>query len=942
MARRDLNRDEEKRSYSGIWLLGATLLVVGAAWAIVDDVFFRRPWKAYQHGYYDLAKSQELDKLEAEEAKLQADDGYLELKNKLEEEEQRLTSPETSGKLEEARKRLSVAKLDEHDADLQVRFVKSELEAAWYEYDHALEVGGNVQAAQTKRDELIAKRAEDEKKWAKTQAVVARIEAEISEIEAPVRALKKELDSREYDRALVENRLNNLKSVVANVELEPIATIHQVVLPDFDINNFEQPVDRVDRCTSCHMGINKTGFEDAEAPWTTHPHRDPLMIAHPPEKFGCTPCHDGQGVALNSIKQAHGNVRFWLQPLLEGDQMQSRCLNCHRDVDLFPTAANLAEGQYLFEQLGCGGCHLVQGYGDMPKVGPSLRRTAAKVTPQWMVDWIRDPYAFRPRTKMPHFYFDEEESRAVSAYIWETSLSDGDEWLATRPDPGGIDPRNVSQVERGEKAFNEVGCRACHVVDPNDRATPLGTDKDWGPNLSRVGEKTTPRFIYWWIKDPRSYNPDSRMPSLRLSDDEARDITAYLASLTVDADLPPAQVTSALLEQKDLVDQGEALVRKYGCYGCHAINGMDGESRSGVELSTYAVKPLEEFYFGINPEIPRTWDDWTFNKIKHPRIYETEHVEQLMPNFNLSDEDIRNLLVWLQSRTGQQPPMEYRVPGYDDKQKVIEDGRRVVQQYNCAGCHVIENQGGYIRSLYEENPTLAPPSLNGEGGKVQPEWFYGFLQDPSRQPLRFWLDIRMPSFGMTEYERTAVVNYFAALADLEEPYFSWDPAKDSTPELLHAGEMLMSDDYFACWACHVRGDETPAGPMEQWAPNLAYAHERLNPSWILAWIKDPQALMPGTKMPAFYPGGPDDVFDGDEDKQVAAMRDYIMALGLTPTTTMAAPQVDGGMDQADDESQVEARTETGESQVEARGGRPTEPASGAEISSVGLDPAPAG
>jgi len=41
-----------------------------------------------------------------------------------------------------------------------------------------------------------------------------------------------------------------------------------------------------------------------------------------------------------------------------------------------------------------------------------------------------------------------------------------------------------------------------------------------------------------------------------------------------------------------------------------------------------------------------------------------------------------------------------------------------VQQYNCAGCHVIENQGGYIRSLYEENPTLAPPSLNGEGGKV--------------------------------------------------------------------------------------------------------------------------------------------------------------------------------------------------------------------------------
>ena len=58
------------------------------------------------------------------------------------------------------------------------------------------------------------------------------------------------------------------------------------------------------------------------------------------------------------------------------------------------------------------------------------------------------------------------------------------------------------------------------------------------------------------------------------------------------------------------------------------------------------------------------------------------------------------------------------------------------------------------------------------------------------------------------------------------------------------------------------------------------AKERLNPDWVVEWIKDPQALMPGTNMPTFYPGGPDDIFDGDEDKQIMAMRDYIMLLGL--------------------------------------------------------------
>lgn len=90
----------------------------------------------------------------------------------------------------------------------------------------------------------------------------------------------------------------------------------------------------------------------------------------------------------------------------------------------------------------------------------------------------------------------------------------------------------------------------------------------------------------------------------------------------------------------------------------------------------------------------------------------------------------------------------------------------------------------------------------------------------------------------------------------------------------------MSEDYFACFSCHQQGDRKPEGPPAGWAPDLALAKERLNPEWIVEWIQDPQALMPGTNMPTFYPGGPDDIFDGDEDKQIIAMRDYIMLLGI--------------------------------------------------------------
>ena len=129
-------------------------------------------------------------------------------------------------------------------------------------------------------------------------------------------------------------------------------------------------------------------------------------------------------------------------------------------------------------------------------------------------------------------------------------------------------------------------------------------------------------------------------------------------------------------------------------------------------------------------------------------------------------------------------------------------------------------------------------------------------------------------------ETTKIIGYFTAVAQLKNPFFSWDTKQDSTPELLKAGETLMSAQYFSCWSCHVRGSQTPEGPMEQWAPNLAYARDRLNPQWILTWIKDPNAIMPGTKMPSFYPGGPDDVFDGNEERQILAMRDFIMSIVL--------------------------------------------------------------
>jgi hypothetical protein len=91
-----------------------------------------------------------------------------------------------------------------------------------------------------------------------------------------------------------------------------------------------------------------------------------------------------------------------------------------------------------------------------------------------------------------------------------------------------------------------------------------------------------------------------------------------------------------------------------------------------------------------------------------------------------------------------------------------------MQQYNCVGCHEIEKRGGFIRRYYQENPTLAPPVLNGQGEKVQSNWFFSFLKAPI--PIRPWLEIRMPTFGMSDEHANQIVGYFNGLSKVDIPY----------------------------------------------------------------------------------------------------------------------------------------------------------------------------
>jgi mono/diheme cytochrome c family protein len=75
----------------------------------------------------------------------------------------------------------------------------------------------------------------------------------------------------------------------------------------------------------------------------------------------------------------------------------------------------VTEGQRLFTDKGCYGCHTI-GVAGTP-IAPDLRRAAARYSEAALARWLRDPAAQEPTRHMPNLQLSEAEARALAAYL---------------------------------------------------------------------------------------------------------------------------------------------------------------------------------------------------------------------------------------------------------------------------------------------------------------------------------------------------------------------------------------------------------------------------------------------------------------------------------------------------------------------------------------------
>jgi cytochrome c1 len=581
--------------------------------------------------------------------------------------------------------------------------------------------------------------------------------------------------------------------------------IQQIWLPELGV---------VDRCTSCHVGLNEATLTDvAQQPYRKHP-----VIPHNLDQFGCTVCHRGQGAAT-TVAEAHSSTLAWEQPILPTKYIESSCGQCHRGP--MPGTPQLNLGRNLLSRSGCVHCHAVKlpDGGTMKATDDplSLSHIADKTTREWVYAWLKDPLAYAVTSTMPNFMLSDADARDISAFLIANSTPVAGDNVTVSAKPS-------SDPTAGASLYGESFCASCHAVQ-NAAGNVVGGDV--GPELTRIGSKVKPEWLQAWVRNPRVYDPPTAMPHYRFNDAQVATLSGFLLAKTDSDLLANVHLDAATPEQ---IAHGKRLVSDYGCASCHEIAGIKKPENFAPELSRIGSKPITQLIFLQGMQ--HTLSNYIAGKIKQPRAFAPG---LKMPQYSFTPAQIDTLttaLLSLNDRSYSLPPsLAVAAPRDSDYQPAGKAGK-LMTDLACFSCHRINGHGGDMA-----------PDLTWEGSSVQREWLVQFLKNPGT--LRPALIRRMPKFNLSDGEVSELTDYIMTV--YQSPAVDRDsmPLSGYSQGQIELGKQLFYGKY-SCQGCHIVDTKTDKGYI---GPTLTHVGSRLTAAWIYQWMKNPQALRPGSIEP---------------------------------------------------------------------------------------------
>ncbi len=518
-----------QRTLDIVFAVSCLLMLGSVVWMFVQD--YNREFKTVQRDFRDVEEARN-ERLMLEKL---PDPGRVEEKQKAVVEARKALEAKRAELRPEERRLMAIR----DTRDDQYRTIKADVDSLASFYDIAVEHVGNSsgserQKHEKERDDLLtqlnAKRAQLADAQAKLDETNAEFREKVTDqLKGPEGVLAQAEDDLKrmtgtFDRFAKATAQKKWKwgDAFRNLPIldafESPTKIKQITLADLtiDYGGFKD-VPRYDRCTSCHLGIDRAIFDKAslealtQAPeglsekltkardmltarekggedlgfslgdfpttvrkvkltpgqitqYAAHPRLDLFVDSNSPhsaEKFGCTICHAGQGSATDFLMATHSPANA------EQEEQWKKEYRWHSIHDWdFPMYSN------RFVESGCLKCH--------HQVTDLVRHGSKEEAPKLL----------RGFALVREFgCFGCHEISGIKNNRWVGP----DLRLEPQPALEYLTPNEQDKLK-------------------TDASNPPGQYRKVGPSLRRIAEKTNQDWARKWIFSPRGFRPDTRMP----------------------------------------------------------------------------------------------------------------------------------------------------------------------------------------------------------------------------------------------------------------------------------------------------------------------------------------------------------------------------------------------------------------------------------------------
>ena len=138
----------------------------------------------------------------------------------------------------------------------------------------------------------------------------------------------------------------------------------------------------------------------------------------------------------------------------------------------------------------------------------------------------------------------------------------------------------------------------------------------------------------------------------------------------------------------------------------------------------------------------------------------------------------------------------------------------------------------------------------------------------------------MPNFDFSNDELNVLIRYFAGMTKVNPTLSETDYAINY--KHIDAAKVIAGPEAYNCFSCHLMNGKTPGDDKTNWAPDWRKMKSRLQYGFIKDWIKNPAKYQKFAVMPGFLNTDDEahpDYLDGKSDKQLDALRDFILSEG---------------------------------------------------------------